>query len=407
MSRKKIAFLAGAKSNLSGGQIMIYNTLKNIDRDKFDVELIIPRDCELSDKLKIEDVTVHVVPLWGFENRRNRLDSTSILYPLKKIGRKVSNVFRSLLNTLIIKKVIKKGGYELVWCENMQALILVTLLVFDRTKIVYNMWSDVKSKVGLKVIAALSDYIIVEAQFQKQKFSSIKKRPPISVINTQISADLFQSKSLTAKESRDKLGIQTKEKVIGFLGGCRYTKGFDLFMEAAYIVVKKHGFENCTFLVGGINDSDDLLENERMKFIIEQLGSNIVKLKWISERDVFYQAIDVFVSLSRSEGLPGAVREAMGFSVPVIGTDVGGTSECIGDTGYIIDVNTNAGIVDQCVFFIETILKNESERHYKGIMAKNRAMDLFVGNSWIRDLEKVFTNVLCENLKLEHSKHHK
>lgn len=49
--------------------------------------------------------------------------------------------------------------------------------------------------------------------------------------------------------------------------------------------------------------------------------------------------VDVFVNLSDSEGVPVAVMEALSFGIPVVATDVGGTSEIVGEekgTGVLV-----------------------------------------------------------------------
>ena len=49
---------------------------------------------------------------------------------------------------------------------------------------------------------------------------------------------------------------------------------------------------------------------------------------------------DLFINLSTSEGVPVSIMEAMGFSIPVIATNVGGTSEIVNnDNGYLISSN--------------------------------------------------------------------
>ncbi len=50
--------------------------------------------------------------------------------------------------------------------------------------------------------------------------------------------------------------------------------------------------------------------------------------------------IHLFINTSISEGLPVAIMEAMSFAIPVIATDVGGTSEIVNETcGLLIDKN--------------------------------------------------------------------
>ena len=55
----------------------------------------------------------------------------------------------------------------------------------------------------------------------------------------------------------------------------------------------------------------------------------------------FYRnnAINLFINLSDSEGIPVSIMEAMSFGIPCIATNVGGTSEIVvnGINGYLID----------------------------------------------------------------------
>jgi len=47
--------------------------------------------------------------------------------------------------------------------------------------------------------------------------------------------------------------------------------------------------------------------------------------------------VDVLINTSSSEGLPVSIMEAMSFGIPIIATDVGGTSEPVTDkTGILI-----------------------------------------------------------------------
>lgn len=72
------------------------------------------------------------------------------------------------------------------------------------------------------------------------------------------------------------------------------------------------------------------------------------------------QPINLFLNVSSSEGLPVSIMEAMSFGVPVIATNVGGTSELISnETGCLIDENFK---VNELANKIEYIL-NSAETH--------------------------------------------
>lgn len=55
-------------------------------------------------------------------------------------------------------------------------------------------------------------------------------------------------------------------------------------------------------------------------------------------------SVDLFLNVSSSEGIPVSIMEAMSFSVPVIATDVGGTSEIVTEkTGLLINAILSPG----------------------------------------------------------------
>lgn len=91
---------------------------------------------------------------------------------------------------------------------------------------------------------------------------------------------------------------------------------------------------------------DGKLRNKLEKEAHRRLSHNSFKFignKTNSEVMEFYQAnpVDLFLNVSSSEGLPVSIMESMSFGIPVIATDVGGTSEIVLDniTGYLINEN--------------------------------------------------------------------
>jgi glycosyltransferase involved in cell wall biosynthesis len=68
--------------------------------------------------------------------------------------------------------------------------------------------------------------------------------------------------------------------------------------------------------------------------------NNEVRSFMLSER------IDIFLNLSRSEGLPVSIMEAMASGIPVMATDVGGTSEIVDNqNGWLLPSNPTAKTV--------------------------------------------------------------
>jgi glycosyltransferase involved in cell wall biosynthesis len=86
------------------------------------------------------------------------------------------------------------------------------------------------------------------------------------------------------------------------------------------------------------------------------------------EIDLFYKttAINLFISLSSSEGLPVSMMEAQSYGIPIMSTDVGGCNEiCNDETGFLIDPDFDARDVSNRIREFSNSSKNTHEFHQK------------------------------------------
>jgi glycosyltransferase involved in cell wall biosynthesis len=86
------------------------------------------------------------------------------------------------------------------------------------------------------------------------------------------------------------------------------------------------------------------------------------------EIDLFYKttAINLFISLSSSEGLPVSMMEAQSYGIPIMSTDVGGCNEiCNDETGFLIEPYFDARNVSDRITEFSYSNKNTHEFHLK------------------------------------------
>lgn len=109
-----------------------------------------------------------------------------------------------------------------------------------------------------------------------------------------------------------------------------------LFAEAFCLFLLTH--PNCHWYCIG-----DGMERDEVEEIIlrNSAASAVTMMGEIANAQImdFYQknAVDYFVNVSSSEGVPVSVMEAMSFGIPIIATDVGGTGELVDcDSGRLI-----------------------------------------------------------------------
>jgi len=105
-----------------------------------------------------------------------------------------------------------------------------------------------------------------------------------------------------------------------------------------------------------MNDLNNAIKNKRQ-------GLNVILHGYVSNQSLinFYQKqqVDLFVNVSSSEGIPVSIMEALSFGIPVIATDVGGSSELVSDkVGELISSNFSTESLGQN---IEKVLNLNSE----------------------------------------------
>jgi glycosyltransferase involved in cell wall biosynthesis len=135
---------------------------------------------------------------------------------------------------------------------------------------------------------------------------------------------------------RGALGLKEHDKVIGFTGRFSEQKGLFVLVDAFARI--RNRYPECRLLLVGDGPLRTHLEDR-----IRRLGldRSVVITGIRSDVPALLRAMDLFVMTSFWEGLSRSLAEAMFASLPVIATDVGGTSDAVrnGETGWLIPAN--------------------------------------------------------------------
>ena len=141
-------------------------------------------------------------------------------------------------------------------------------------------------------------------------------------------------------------------------------KRVDLVVKALQLLVKndmdqirKRGFNKITYThFGGGNQLQSLrktaeeIKSEELEIVFKGARPHEEIMQFYKENGA-----DLFVLVSRSEGIPVSIMEAMSYGIPVIATNVGGVKELFRNCplGYIIDADITAETLkDQILEFI-------------------------------------------------------
>jgi glycosyltransferase involved in cell wall biosynthesis len=110
--------------------------------------------------------------------------------------------------------------------------------------------------------------------------------------------------------------------------------------------------------------------NKQINELAKDLNVNLKMVGFLSNKEIhkFYlnNQIDLFINLSSSEGIPVSIMEAFSHSIPVIATNVGGTSEIVtNQNGYLVEANSTAKEVSKIIKFFYALSLEEKNSKRK------------------------------------------
>ena len=258
------------------------------------------------------------------------------------------------------------------------------VLTQHNTFIEYNNIFDTVEKlndlaVGKQVLKE-ADKIIVVSNATRNYVLSLGADPAkIEVLHNGVDLERFKPLPDVKGEMRKKLGIPEEMCVVLTVRRLVYKNGIDTLLDSAEIIVKKN--PKLVFVVVGRGP-----DFEEVKEKIAQLGMqrNFRLTGFVSDEDLpfYYNVADLFALPSKSgEGLPLVALEAMACGLPVIATDVGGTSEILsGEYGKLVPPNSPNSLAEAILEFsckdlaaLKKELRTMTEQKY----------------SWDRNVEKL------------------
>jgi L-malate glycosyltransferase len=193
---------------------------------------------------------------------------------------------------------------------------------------------------------------------------------------------------------RGELDLTEASHLIATVGFIRKVKGFDVFIRTADLVRRK--FPSAVFLIigGVIGGTEEQNYYEELRQLTESLDlTTNVRFVGISN-DVLriLKVCNVFALLSRSEGLPNALLEAMACGIPCVATAVGGTPEVLAvpGCGYLVPPEDANAAADH----ILTLLRDGERAKLVGQAGLQRVANTFAAESMVAKLQSIYDDLL-------------
>ncbi len=217
-------------------------------------------------------------------------------------------------------------------------------------------------------LSRFADRIIVNSEAGRAHL--VKRGFPaerLVVVQNGIDTDYFRPDREAGAEVRREWGVAPDEILIGVVGRLDPVKDHRTFLRAAALLSEANPGVRfvCVGSAGRAKYAQELRDIAREL----SLDKRIYWAGMRSDMRAVYNAIDICVSSSESEGFSNAVAEAMACEVPCVVTDVGDSAIIVGNTGFVappLDSTALAKTLIRCL---------ESDRQALGAGARLRIVE--------------------------------
>jgi L-malate glycosyltransferase len=275
-----------------------------------------------------------------------------------------------------LKKYIVDEKFDIVNCHGARANFIISLIkkrlnipvittihsdyLHDFDNNIYKKF--IFTMLNKKSLRVFDGYIAMAKKFQEDMTSRGFKN--VYVAYNGISTSTFNN-DLSSEEFLVKYNVPYNDKYfyIGSATRLHPVKGVDVLLRAAKIVIKQSS--DIIFLIAGYGD--EKYEKEYKEYIrSNNLEKNVYLLGFINNIDDFYNSINLNAITSHSEAVCYALLEGARYSLPSIGSKVGGIPELLthNETGLLFSDN-------DCEELASLILKLYKDKDLADKIGKN------------------------------------
>ena len=229
--------------------------------------------------------------------------------------------------------------------------------------------------------------------FTKKQLSERYHKDNVETIYIGTDSNKFDPKQYDSKKMREKYGIPQDKTVISFIARLSDEKRPEMFVEIGKRLIEKN--PNLFFVIAG----DGFLYHSVSSII----DDNFKMLGMIQDTEEIYALSDMTLNCSSLEGLALTSYESLSMGIPVVSTDVGGQTELIDDkVGGIVHYHKNATPeeyeeeINNYVKETERVISNLDE--IKGNCRK-KILAGFTLDIMAKKFDKIFTDTIKEEKK--------
>lgn len=210
---------------------------------------------------------------------------------------------------------------------------------------------------------------VSEGQAAKVVRSGIP-RDRLRVVHNSVDPTRFRIRGVAERAVLETLFTSKPDVIIAAVGRLSPEKGFDQLIDATRIIVRAADSIGVVLIGDGP-------ERRKLEARVRESGleSHVVFTGFREDVDRLLPSADILVQSSHTEGLPNVVLEACAAGIPVVATDVGGTSEIIEDVvnGFLVPPADPAALAGRVI----NLARSPLLRHEMGQRGRNIVRNRF------------------------------
>jgi glycosyltransferase involved in cell wall biosynthesis len=362
---------------ISGAEKSMIELISSIDKNKYNVYVIIPKNAQYSSVLPKDIKLIKMTLIW-FEKNYN------LIYLFRSFF-----VFFYVSFRLI--QLVKKEKISVVYANTSKSIFYYIILHYfiPECKLICHIRDNIKSKLFLKIILKYSKIIICVSNHISNQIPK-EKQPETIYAGLQINNLIFEKNYIVDFNSKFK--INKKSIIIAQIAQITKWKNHEDFIKAAKIITKSHN--NVYFLIIGDNLSKkDIKYKQELKDLVKQLNleARIIFLGHRNDVNVLISHIDILIHPAINEPFGRVLIEAMAKGKPIVAYNCGGPKEIVLNeiTGYLVEPNNYEGLAEKTIHLIE----NEILRKRLGKAGRMRVIENFNIDRYIKEMETIFENI--------------
>ena len=354
---------------IGGAGSWLLNLLGAIDKEKFEIKVVLPQGSMLADKIK--NLGFEVIAVDGIKDKSYDARAVNLLYYIFRAEKPdIVHTHASLSARL----AAKRAGARIINTKHCIDSRITGIRRFAGA-LINDRYSD-----GIIAVSEAVKRNIAENGVPDDKISVIYGGiNPVKVLDD-------KEKSL----ARGKWGIGEEEVVVGIVARLAEVKGHKYFIDAAEIISRDN--DNVRFFIAGIGPKE-----EELKELIKQKGltDKVVFTGFVDEIYEIFNIIDINVISSLSEALCLSLIEGMSVGKPSVAADTGGIPEVVKDgyNGFLVPPGDAERLADAILKLIhDPELRKTMGDRGREIMEKS-----FTAEIMAEKIEELYESVARKN----------